>query len=476
MKKLFALLLALTMVFSLAATAFAAENTTISVNDNRTYAVYQIFTGDLSGTTLSNIKWGKNGSGTEGEAVDQTTLSALAAVVNSGDVAKLAEIEKYVKMTGEPTTTVSKDSPANVITGYYLLKDVTANVTGGDELSAFVVEIVGPTTISPKVDNVTSQKKVKDTNDTAGSTTGWQDSADYDIGDDVPFQLTGTVTGKYDHYDSYYYAFHDTLYAGLTFNNDVKVYVDGVGITSGYEVVTTGLTDGCTFEVRFADLKDIKAVKADSVITVEYTARLNENAVHGSAGNPNVMHLEYANNPNWDGIGDEPTGETPNDKVIVFTYKVVVKKVDGETKEELAGAGFTLYKKNSTGAYVAVGEELTGEALTTFEWKGLDDGDYKLSETTTPAGYNTMADIEFTITADHEVEAADPKLTKLEGGTLATGDVSTGAITKDIENNKGTQLPETGGMGTTLFYIVGGIMVAAAVVLLVTKKRMGAEG
>ena len=473
MKKMISVLLALVMILSLSTTVLAAENVEISVTDDRSYKVYQIFTGDLSESTLSNIEWGQNGTGAVATAVDKDTLDALTAVSGKPEADKLTEIKKYVNLESNPVGTVSKDASLSVTTGYYLLKDVST-VGQGQELSSFVVEIVGPTTIRPKVGEVTSEKKVKDTNDTAGATTDWQDSADYDIGDEVFFRLKGTVTDKYDHYDSYYYCFHDTLSAGLSFSvNSVKVYVDGVLLENPkegnrfYEIVTSELDDNCTFEIEFTNLKTIETVKAGSIITVEYTATLNDNAVLGPAGNPNEMYLEYSNNPN----GVE-RGTTPEDKVIVFTYKVVVNKIDGETREALKGAGFTLYKKDSVGKWNVIGEEIKGTDLTTFEWKGLDDGDYKLSETTTPAGYNTMADIEFTISATHDIESADPKLTALDGGGLATGEVEAGTISKDIENNKGTVLPETGAMGTMMFITFGSMLAMAAVTFMVTRKKM----
>ena len=116
-------------------------------------------------------------------------------------------------------------------------------------------------TVTTKEDRPELEKKVKEKNDSTGAESDWQDAADYDIGDNVPFQLTGTVDAKYDNYGSYYYAFHDTMSDGLTFNADsVTVTVDGTAVTTGYEVVTEDLDDSCTFEVRFADLKDRKSV------------------------------------------------------------------------------------------------------------------------------------------------------------------------------------------------------------------------
>ena len=492
-KKLASLLLALVMVFALATTAFAAENTIISPPEGstRTYDVYQIFTGDLHEGVLSNIKWGKNGTDTEGTAVDQTTLDALAAVNGKSDTEKLTEIQKYVKLDSGKFGTVSNGNPLTVPTGYYLIKD-TGPVNDGEAYSLYVVQVVGPTTISPKVETTTSDKKVKDTNDSAAnSTTDWQDSADYDIGDAVPFKLSATIAQDYANYThGYKLTFHDKEDAGLSFNADsVKVYVDGKEITSGFTVVTENLGDDCTFEVRFDNLKDIASVKAGSIISVEYTSTLDTDATVGSAGNKNTSHVTYTNNPNDEQAGEN--GKTPDDVVIVFTYQTIVNKVTKnpnydpkvEGSEEyipLKGAGFTLYKKNASGRYEAVGSELKGEDMTTFTWSGLDDGDYKLVETTTPSGYNTIPDIEFTISAGH-VDGDIPYLNTLSGNVTSgtatfTAVVNDGSLSTDVVNNSGAQLPSTGGIGTTIFYVLGSVLVIGAAVLLVTKKRMSTKG
>ena len=222
---------------------------------------------------------------------------------------------------------------------------------------------------------------------------------------------------------------------------------------------------------------------------MEYSSTLNDQAVLGSTGNPNTMHVTYSNNPNDEQGGEN--GKTPDDTVIVFTYKVVANKVtknpdydpEVEGSEQyipLKGAGFTLYKKNASGKYVAVGSEVKGDEMTTFEWKGLDDGDYKISETTTPAGYNTIADIEFTITAEHDVLSDNPALTSLSGNATTgeltfTSDTTEGYLSADVINNAGSTLPETGGIGTTIFYVLGSVLLVGAAILLITKKRMSAE-
>lgn len=508
-RKLATLLLALVMVFALATTAFAAENATISAPEGstRNYDVYQIFTGDLHEGVLSNVKWGKNGTGKEGDAVDQATLDALTAVNSESDTKKLTEIQKYVNLTSEKFGMVSNGNSLTVPTGYYLIKD-NGPVGDGESFSLYVVQVVGPTTISPKVGTTTSEKKVKDTNDTTGTTSDWQDSADYDIGDSVPFQLKATLANNVSSYTTYKVVFHDTLSKGLTLDatyaEGTNTVTSGVTVKMGEENVTSHFT--ITAEVNekgetilTVECDDVKKFGAgnSSVITVEYTATLNTNAVPGSAGNPNKVKLEYSNNPNKSETGNNETGETPEDVVIVFTYKTIVNKVTknpdynpevGGSEEyiPLKGAGFTLYKKNTSGEYVKVGEELKGDDMTTFTWSGLDDGDYKLVETTTPAGYNTIAPIEFTITAEHEVKSDNPTLTSLSGevtsGTAATGVVNftpntdNGSLSTKVVNNSGTQLPETGGMGTTLFYVLGSVLVLAAVVLLVTKKRVSMDG
>lgn len=491
-KKLTSLLLALVMVFALATTAFAAENTTISAPEGstRTYDVYQIFTGDLHEGVLSNIKWGKNGTGTVGKAVDQTILDALAAINSKSDTEKLAVIQTYVNFGSTAIGTVSDINPLTVTTGYYLIKD-NGPVNDGEAYSLYVVQVVGPTTISPKVGTTTSDKKVKDTNDSAAnSTTDWQDSADYDIGDAVPFKLSATIAQDYTSYThGYKLTFHDKEDTGLSFNkNSVKVYVDGTLITTGYEVVTEGLADGCTFEVRFANLKDIASVKAGSIISVEYTSTLDTAATVGSAGNKNTSHVTYTNNPNDEQAGEN--GKTRDDVVIVFTYQTIVNKVTKNPNYDstvegskeyipLKGAGFTLHKKNASGTYEAVESELKGENMTTFTWSGLDDGDYKLVETTTPAGYNTIADIEFTISAGH-VDGDIPYLNTLSGNVTSgtatfTAVVNDGSLSTDVVNNSGAQLPSTGGIGTTIFYVLGSVLVIGAAVLLVTKKRMSTK-
>lgn len=490
LKKAMSVLVSLLMIFTFALPAFADSATTYTITAPATthqYEIYQIFTGDLNGEILSNVKWGENGTGTKGEAVDSAIIDKLTAVNSKSNREKLDVVERYAKLdsTSSPVATISNGAAYRAAAGYYLIKDKDNPVSGTDTYTTYIVQVVGDVTITPKSAAPSFEKKVKDINDTTDTdASAWQDSADYDIGDVVPFKLEGTVASNYADYKTYYFAFHDQAETGLTFDKDsVKVCVDGNPITTGYNVVTS-TKDGDTFEVVFANLKDITAVHAGSKITVEYTATLNDGATLGSQGNVNKAKLEFSNNPNEQqtGVGKPGTGETPWDNVIVFTYQVVVNKTKANG-DALPGAEFTLEKDLKGGGKktVAVVKNATG---TTFTFKGLDDGKYILTETKTPATYNTIDPIEFTVTANHEItwstEVRTKILTSLSGNATSgtadfTPDKAEGSLTTNVVNQSGATLPGTGGIGTTIFYVIGGLLMAAAAVLLITKKRMNSD-
>lgn len=470
-----------------AGTAFADEANTITGPKNgHTYEAYQIFTGDLADGKLSNVKWGsataKNGTAvTDAELKTVTDLASKS--VNDNAQATANAIAAYLTSDAQPTATIDDtNSTAQVPSGYYLIKDKNNTVPDGQAATTYIVTVAGNVTITPKSDVPSFEKKLKDTNDTTGETSDWQDSADYDINDAVPFKLEGTVASNYADYDTYYFAFHDVEENSLTFNKDsVKVYVDDTEITSGYSVVTEGLTDGCTFEVKFANLKTIDGVKAGSKIRVEYTSKLNENAVIGEQGNVNKAKLQYSNNPNDEQGGENgPTGETPWDNVIVFTYKTVINKVD-DKNQPLKGAEFTLSKKMKDGSTKTVAVVKDSEG-TTFTFNGLDDGDYVLSETKTPAGYNSIKPITFTVTANHAIEwdgtGRTDVLTSLSGDKKSgsaeftmTASKADGSLTSSVVNKPGSSLPETGGMGTIVLYAAGAVLVIAAGVYFGLKKK-----
>ena len=512
-KKLASLLLALVMALSLAVTAFADESTTYSITINNstaghTYEAYQIFTGDLAtneagNKVLSNIVWGSGVSEAGQTALGDAAAKAETLKTEADAKAFAKAVAPYLTTAAGSANTVTdgKYVISGLAAGYYLVKDQDGSLTGdNDSYTEYIIQVVGNVTATPKSDVPEVQKKVKDINDSTDTTkTDWQDSADYDIGDSIPFQLKATLADNVSSYTTYKVVFHDTLSKGLTYNKDAKVYIDGTE-TNGFTVTATVNADGTTTLTVSCD--DVKALGAgnSSVITVEYTAKLNENAVLGSAGNPNEVYLEYSNNPNKSEEGNNETGETPKDVVIVFTYKTIINKVDSENKP-LTGAAFKLEKliKGKDGAadtWTTVKEFTVDETTTSFTFSGLDDGQYKLTETKTPVGYNTIDPIYFVIEATHDETADAPTLktlnayltdangnkqTEMKDGEsvnidLGTVDLTAGSITTTVVNKSGSELPSTGGIGTTIFYVLGGVLVLAAVVLLVTKKRMsGAE-
>ena len=500
LKLIFAALLSILFAFSFGKVS-ADDSTTYTLTINGTpsdhvYSVYRIFAGNVSadGKTLSNIEWGSGVTPFEynGSSDAATIAKALASESDDSTALQAFAATAAEKVTTN-CTTVTSTAPSTTVTdllpGYYLIKDVDTTQDGRDDSSTrFILKlVVGNTTVEVKLDKPSVEKKVKDVNDTAGETTDWQDSADYDINDSVPFQLTASLPSNIADYDEYYLELSDTLSAGLTYNKDARVYLVNGGdkkeVTSSFTIAA----DGSSFKIN--NLKSLTGVTASTKVVVEYTATLNENAVVGAEGNPNKVKLVYSNNPNYTGKGeDSPKGETPEDTVIVFTYRLTVGKVDQDLKP-LAGAAFTLFKKDVDGNWQTVKEYTVDDATAgknsevknTFTFTGLDDGVYKLEETTTPNGYNTIKPIELTITAEHTVLSDSPTLDKFEVTMRGSGQLTNqsmgikGYAAFDVINKKGSILPSTGGVGTTILYIIGAVLVLASSALLITRKRMTAE-
>jgi len=484
------------------------------------------------------------------------TNSSATATNNYGAMDQWAKkfYQTYLNKTGAEVTadyttdvaTGSTDLVVNDIQqGYYLIvQSVASNKNAYSMILVSTADSTeGGLTVSLKRNVPTLEKKVKDINDSnvddATTNGDWQDSADYDLKDKVPFQLTGTMPQNIAAYSTYKYAFHDSLSKGLTLDADsIKVYVKNGDIetelakatedVSGYTVTTsndstpavnstekTEFTGATNFSVSFADLKTANAagngtitLDKDSKIIVRYTATVNENAVIGSKGNPNEANLEFSNNPNYSGE-TQPTGTTPNDRVIVFTYEVDINKIDDSAaKKPLSGAKFKLekkvpdlytegaqkgqqktdasgnklYKWEQIGGEIAATEVKDGSAVKSYTapFLRVDDGTYRLTETVAPTGYTPIAPKEFTITANHDTDSVDPKLTsfKLTGLTTSAIEQNTnpsGIASADIVNTKGTGLPSTGGMGTVLLYVAGiAVFVLAGATLVMALRRRNA--
>lgn len=479
MKKILGMIMAMLLIIVMPSAVRAETGYTITAPDNgHTYEVYQIFTGrlDAVNTELINLKWGKNGTGAEGTAVDAAILTELEQTSGSSDIEKLKLVKKYVTIKADQAYgTVGEGSAqpmTNVPAGYYLIKDVDGSQTGENSAyTTYVVKIVGNIAIQPKMDVPVAEKYVKDINDSQNEENEWQKTADYDIGDEIPFQMTAKIPSNYEDYESYKIVFHDTQAEGLSFKKDtVKVMVDGKDITEN-SIVKPNPEGTETFQIIIEGLKKLSFVKAGSTITVEYKSVLNNNAIHGAEGNSNSMYLEYSNNPNGEG-----TGRTPKREVKVFTYKVVIHKVKpgtgGNQTEPLVGAGFTLEKRSSGegDSWKAI-SGVKDEQGTTFTFSGLDAGEYRLKETKTPEGYNSIEPVNFQIAAEHGVDGELKKLSSTATDITFTENVSEGSLTADILNQKGTTLPQTGGRGTFLIYMAGVVLVLGAGAALVIKKR-----
>ena len=427
--------------------------------------------------------------------------------------------KKAVKIVGDETSVVFE----NVKAGYYVVTDSAPNDSESNvkqTTTKSIVQIVGDTAVAEKAGTIQSEKKVEDVNDSTGATTTGQestnllgkgelgDSADYDIGDSINYTIEAKLPENYAAYDTFPLTFVDTMSKGLTYNNDAKLHfgkkdTDGIKVSDlTADQYIVGSTENVKYDSNdketnakkyswaITNLKSLatakgKTLNAGDVVYITYSATLNEYAVIGSKGNPNKMHIEFDSNP-YNKTPD--TKETPDDTNIVFTYEAVFNKVD-QNKEPLTGADFTLYKlvkgtwtdvtklgKDEHNTPKKIKEAYTKNNKTaenaTFTFKGIDDGSYKLVESTTPNGYNTMEDKYFTITASHEIIADKPTLTEL----TATGEglhltETNGVLTTEIVNKSGSTLPSTGGMGTTLLYVAGGILVACAAAYVVMSRK-----
>lgn len=484
MKKLVSLVLALVMVMAMMVPAMAeeAKTYTITINgkEGHTYEVYQIFTGDLSGNVLSNIVWG-DGVNDDGQTKFGSAADKAASLTNDNVKAFAADVQQY--LTNGKTMAANNGTYTlnGLEAGYYLIKDQNGSQEGvSGTYTAFMLKIVKDVTATPK-DSVPSVDK---------EITGVGEVGDYNIGDKIPYTLTATLGSNLNQYEAYYVVFHDTLSAGLTYNNDAVVKVDGTDVTESDDVDVSYANGKLT--VTIADALALNAHDS-SEITVEYTATLNAGAVVGGAGNPNTVKLEYSNDPNVDYEGDPtnppPTGETPEDTVVVFTFELDVTKVDGADKtHKLKGAEFKL--KNEDGKWVIVNAEgkvtdwadtqdngsvLTSDENGFFKISGLEDGTYYLKETKAPDGYNLLPkEITIVITSTYDETGVKTLTIKVDIGEAVSGNTSTGIVDTTVENNAGATLPETGGMGTTMMYIGGGLLVAFAVIMLATKRRMNA--
>ena len=467
-------ILSIALVLILMLTVAFAETTggSITINDavvGQTYTIYQIL--DLESYNASANAYAYKATTAWNSFINSDAIKGTYVEVDAqgyvtwkdgADAAAFAKAaQEYAKKNSianqgsvTATTTVSF---TGLDLGYYLVDSTLGTLCSLDTTNPNVV-------MQEKNEVPTNVKTVQE-----DSTNNYGDKNDADIGQTVNFKSTITAQAGAENY-----VFHDTMSAGLTYTGVTGITLNGTAVdASNYTVVTTGLTDGCTVEVRFTQAF-CDTLKANDQIVISYTATLNENAVIAGDGNPNTSKVSYGDSSN--------TKYTPDSQTKTYTWDVDVFKytMDGETETALAGATFTL-SKNADGsnpiALVSEGNnvyrvaktgetgtvtEITTDATGKFTIKGLDADTYYLTETQAPAGYNKLAGPVTIVIGENGV---------VNGTTEATQGVD---VVK-VLNQSGTELPSTGGIGTTIFYVIGAALVIGAIVVLIAKKRAGSE-
>lgn len=539
MKKVFALALAVLMIMAMAVPAAAAGETyTITVKGTATghiFEAYQIFAGNLdSAGILTEVTWGTGVDATkkvtwgEGEAARELTLlealqtmTRFAEAENASDVAAAlnnvsssvalefaAVVSKYLSTT--MTDTTGQSGPTYTLSGlsagYYLIKDKDGSLNGmpNESYTEFILSVSRNTEINPKSGHPTVEKQVSNT----GALGSFGDWVTQSIGSPVYFNVKGSLSNELHYYDTYYYAFLDTMTVGLTFDpSSVKVTrIDANGrtdvIDAGcYSVNTESVAEGTKLTVVFNDLLTVTSggtkltINRSDNILLSYSATVNSHSLIG-LDNPdrNKVRIEYSNNPNT-----EDHGTTHEVDVDVYTFELDILKVDAmDHNKVLSGAEFILYRTisdvttyakadlNADGVYkvsewVSAQDDATvfvTDADGMLKVSGLKAGGFYVKETKAPAGYNLLPEpLEVWIQVNKDALATNQgeKVTASVGNATVAVNPNSGVVSATVENAAGTVLPSTGGVGTTVFYALGGLLVCAAIVLLVTKKRMGAE-
>ena len=530
MKRVFAAAAAIATVFGLAATtvatANAADNATLTVSTTdakfagKTVNAYKMFSATVSGDgkavsyTLTD-GWkpffeNSTASGLTGatnENVNDKANDYVSKLQGEDLVAFATKASNWAqnkanKITADATTKVSDDATDGNYTatftdldyGYYVVAVPGATLVNASGQYATLVS-VDSTNVNTDIkgDLPTVDKKVQ------VDGTG-KDATDAKIGDTLTFTLTSTIPDM-SAYDTYTFNFKDTLSQGLTFGQVTSVTVEGVTnpltVNTDYTVTTPTVSDN-TLTVAMKDFKAKQQANAGKKITVTYTATLNENAVVGGAGNTNSAKIQYSNNPSSGG-----TGESEPSKVRVFTYGFTVDKYTGDEYTDkarrLAGAEFTLAPKNDTDStaisfvQVSAGDGTTnavyrvaktGEegATTTIitpasgkvVFQGLKNGEYTLTETKAPAGYNKLASA-IGVKVNGQNNGTDTTNATVtitynnNNGSNYDQTASNGVI--PVQNKSGAILPGTGGMGTIAFTVIGVLVIALGVAWTLKRKN-----
>lgn len=519
MKKVFAAAAAIATVFGLAATTVATANAaggnatlTVSTKDakfaGKTVNAYKMFSATVSsdGGAVShtlNDAWKpffKNSVGltdvTDANVNDKANdyVSGLTGKEKdlSAFAAKASNWAQTNNIAVDATATVSKNADkytatfTNLDYGYYVVAVPGATVADTNSQYAALIP-VHSTSVDASIKGAlpTVVKKVNGESATSAK-----------IGDPLTFTLTSTIPDM-SAYSTYTFNFKDTLSKGLTFNQVDSVKVGDTTLTKNtdYTVTTTNEASGETLlTVAMNEFKKKQQANAGKKITVTYTATLNKNAVVGGAGNVNSATIQYSNNPSTNG-----TGESEPSKVRVFTYGFTVDKYTGknydDTATRLAGAEFTLSHKGGTAiSFVKVADSATQNAVyrvakadeagatTTIttpangkvDFRGLENGEYTLTETKAPAGYNKLASA-IGVKVDGQNNGTDTTHATVvikydnNNGSVYDQTASNGVI--PVQNKPGVVLPGTGGMGTIAFTVIGVLVIALGVAWTLKRKN-----
>lgn len=482
MKKVFAVLMALTLVLSMDIIAFADDTETktwtgsitlesaenVSVN-GKTFKAYSILNAeavdedDLDAGVIYSIPETMQSfydtlcGGDDGKATVDEVTDYINSAADRQDFAKKALAAAKGNITPVTATgSAGKAIFSNIPFGYYVIEDTSAATTV--PVSALML-IASSKTVKIKADKPSIDKAIDGENDADKETEGPVDYNTATVGEKVPYVLTSKVpdmTG----YETYTYTVTDTFSEGLTYDDNVNVTIEGVDAPD-YTATFENNVLTITFN-NFINLAD----KAGNAITITYSATVNENAVIGVEGNPNTVNLTYSNNPH-----EDTTTTTPDDVVYTYLVDLIINKTD-DKGTALKGAEFAVKLGDAT---IATGTS-DENGLVEFTWtngKALKNGEtYTITETKAPDGYNEAEDITFTVTCTYpEATAENADCTWTAGNTVTFSEVNNRFETT-VVNRTGSLLPETGGIGTTIFYVVGGLLMVAALVVLVSKKRM----
>lgn len=526
MKRVFAAAAAIATVFGLAATtvatANAADNATLTVSTTdakfagKTVNAYKMFSATVSGDgkavsyTLTD-EWkpffeNSTASGLTGatnENVNDKANDYVSKLQGEDLVAFATKASNWAQtkannITVGATATVSAGASNSKYTatftgldyGYYVVAVPGATLANASSQYATLVSVHSTSVTAEIKGNLPTVDKKVQVNGTG------KDATDAKIGDTLTFTLTSTIPDM-SAYSTYTFNFKDTLSKGLTFGQVTSVKVEGANspltVNTDYTVTTPTASNNNTLTVAMKDFKTKQQVNAGKEITVTYTATLNKDAVVGGAGNVNSATIQYSNNPSTNG-----TGESEPSKVRVFTYGFTVDKYTGknydDTATRLAGAEFTLAHKGGTAiSFVKVADSATQNAvyrvakadetgtttITTPEngkvdFQGLKNGEYTLTETEAPAGYNKLASA-IGVKVDGRNDGTDNTDATVtitynnDNGSVYGEHASNGVI--PVRNKSGVTLPGTGGMGTIAFTVIGVLVIALGVAWTLKRKN-----